>query len=212
MKAYIFDMDGTLLDSTGLWGKIDVLFLSKRGIDVPPDYARAIAALSFNEAAEYTIERFSLQERVPDILDEWRSMAEYAYANTISMKPHAREYLAELKKRGAKLAVATSMTTTLCSLSLARHGITDWFDAICTADEVPHGKSHPDIFYLAAQKLDVPPSQCVVFEDVPQAIISAKSAKMMVYGVYDKASEEYWDEIVRISDETIRSFREAPLP
>lgn len=62
MKAYIFDLDGTLLDSMGVWLDVDIAFLAKRGINAPADYAVRISAMTFPEAAAYTIERFKLPD------------------------------------------------------------------------------------------------------------------------------------------------------
>ena len=58
-KGAIFDLDGTLLDSMGVWDQVDIDFLSKRGIDVPDDYMTKVAAMQFRQIAEYTIARFS---------------------------------------------------------------------------------------------------------------------------------------------------------
>ena len=212
MKAYIFDLDGTLLDSMNVWERIDAEFLSKRGLDMPPDYINAICPLSFPEAAKYTIERFGLPDRPEELLCEWNGMAEYTYGNTVPLKPYAREYLSALKKRGAKLAVATSLPAALYEPALWNHGIMDLFDTICSTDEVKFGKTRPDVFLLAAEKLGAEPETCVVFEDVLQAVISAKRAGMKVYGVYDKSSDDQWERIKKAADGFIYDFKDAPLP
>ena len=75
IKGAIFDLDGTLLDSMWVWNQVDIDFLGKRGFDVPPDYPKAIAAMSFHETAEYTIKRFDLKEKVKDVIAEERYAA-----------------------------------------------------------------------------------------------------------------------------------------
>ncbi|MDR1133155.1 MAG: HAD family phosphatase, partial [Synergistaceae bacterium] len=212
VKAYIFDLDGTLLDSTGLWERIDADFLSKRGIPAPEDYAPAVAAMSFREGAEYTIARFNLPDTADALCREWYGMALYAYGHTVRLKPNVREYLAALKSRGMKLGVATSSTFQLYDAALRNLGILSFFDAICSADEVEYGKSRPDIFILAAKKLGVSPSDCVVFEDVLRAVQSAKSAGMTVYGVYDEASKADWERIKATADGAFADFKDAPPP
>lgn len=212
MRAYIFDLDGTLLDSMGLWEQIDIDFLTRRGFEVPPDYLAAICSRSFPEAAAYTIERFGLPDGVEALLAEWNGMAEHAYGHTVPMKPHAKWYLQALRERGAKLAVATSLPRALYGPVLRQHGIEAYFDVICSTDEVAYGKTRPDVFLLTAEKLGLPPAGCVLFEDILQAVKSGKAAGMTVYGVYDEASKDDWDEIVKTADGVLYNFKDAPLP
>jgi haloacid dehalogenase superfamily, subfamily IA, variant 3 with third motif having DD or ED len=210
-KAYIFDLDGTLLDSMGVWGQIDSDFLAKRGIAVPPDYMEAIAPLTFQETAAYTINRFALPDSVEDLMREWNEMAAYAYGNTVQMKPHAKEYLVKLRKHGVKLAIATSLSAELCAPVLRSNGIDNFFEVICRTDEAGHGKSRPDVFLLTAKKTGVPPEDCLVFEDILAAVKSAKSAGMSVCAVYDKASESDWEQIKATADYAIVDFQDAPI-
>ncbi|MCL2036984.1 MAG: HAD family phosphatase [Oscillospiraceae bacterium] len=210
-KACIFDLDGTLLDSMNVWLQIDVDFLKKRGFEVSPDYTAIVSSMNFPEAAAYTKERFALADDVSDIMREWNDMAAYAYANTVKMKPGAKEYLAALKERGAKLAIVTSSVPDLFEPTLRNHGILDWFDVICISEEVGCGKSRPDIFLLAAQKLGVKPSDCIVFEDIIEAVKSAKSIGMTVCGVYDEASHGDWAEIKSHADFTLTDFTDGIL-
>jgi beta-phosphoglucomutase-like phosphatase (HAD superfamily) len=211
-KAYIFDLDGTLLDSMGVWGEIDIDFLGKRGIAVPPDYMEAISSMTFLETAVYTIKRFALRDSVDGLMREWNDMAAYAYGHTVKMKPHAKEYLITLRECGVKLAVATSLFPGLCGPVLRNNGIDTFFHAICNTDEAGQGKSHPDVFLLAAQKTGVSPENCLVFEDILAAVQSAKSAGMDVCAVYDKVSANDWEKIKAAADYAIDDFCDAPLP
>lgn len=212
MNAYIFDLDGTLFDSSGIWTKLDLDFLEKRGLPALPEYLEAISSMSFPEAATYTIEFFSLPDQVPDLLQEWNAMAAHAYKHKVTLKDGALAYIKALKTRGAKMAVATSLPKALYGPTLENLGIAACFDAICTTFDVDHGKSRPDIFYLAAQKLGVPASNCIVLEDELHAIKSAKRAGMLAYAIYDEASKRHWDEICRTADAVFYHFREIPLP
>jgi len=207
-KAYIFDLDGTLLDSMGVWGQVDSDFLAKRGIAVPPDYMDAISSMTFHETAAYTIKRFSLTDNIEDLMREWNDMAAYAYAHTVRMKPHAKEFLITLRDSGAKLAIATSLSAELCAPVLRNNGIDNFFDVICRTDDVGHGKSHPDVFLLTAQKIGIPPQDCLVFEDILSAVKSAKSAGFCVCAVYDKTSENDWEQIKAEADYSIVDFHE----
>lgn len=212
MKAYIFDLDGTLLDSTGLWAQIDIDFLAKRGIAVPPDYADAVACCSFAEAAAYTVQRFGLPESTEALQEEWLQMAAEAYSSSVPLKPGARAYLDALRAAGAKMAVATSLSPSLYGLAMHHLNIAAYFDVICSSHEVEGGKTRPDVFLLAARRLGAAPEECIVFEDVPQAVQSAKAAGMQVYAVLDEASRPHWDYLRSVADGALTDFTEAPLP
>lgn len=211
-EAAIFDLDGTLLNSMEVWEYIDISFLQKRGLPVPPNYVTEICARSFEEAAQYTIDLFDLSESIDDIISEWNEMAVYEYANSVKLNSGAHDYLIQLRSRGIKLAVATGLPERLFRPCLANNDVLGLFDVLCSTDEVMRGKEYPDVFLLASQRLGTPPSRCIVFDDVLPAIKSAKQAGMFVCGVYDKYSAHNRAEIERIADAYIFSFKTALLP
>jgi len=210
-KAYIFDLDGTLFDSMGVWKQVDNDFLAKRGIAIPSDYMPAISSMTFHEIAVYTIKRFSLPDSVESLMREWNDMAAYAYGSTVRMKPYAKEYLMALRERGAKLAIATTLSAELRGPALRNNGIDNFFHVICNTDEAGYGKSRPDVFLLAAKRVGAAPGDCLVFDDILAAVKSAKSVGMSVCAVYDKTSANDWEEIKKAADYAIDDFRNAPL-
>ncbi len=183
--AAIFDLDGTLLDSVGIWAQIDRDFLGSYGLDVPEDYMSAVMSMSFRQTAEYTIHRFHLPETPEALMKKWQDMAAYAYAHTVTLKPGARELLQMLQKEDVQLAVATASSRDLFIPCLKNNDILSFFDALATTDEVGVGKNSPQVYLLASQKLETPPERCLVFEDVYSCALSAQSAGMTVFGVYD---------------------------
>ena len=112
-NAAIFDLDGTILDSMDVWEHIDIQFLKKRNLPVPENYVTEICARSFEEAAQYTIDLFGLQETVEGIIEEWNNMAVEEYSNHVGLLPHALDYLLRLKEHGIKLASWKSRTARL---------------------------------------------------------------------------------------------------
>lgn len=206
IKGAIFDLDGTLLDSTGLWEDIDRRFLAKRGISLPSDYSDAVSGMEFSEAAEYTVKRFGLKDTSEELLREWSELAEYAYARELKLKPFVKEYLELLAENGVKMGVATSSSREACVSALINNRIIDCFEVVLTTDEAGAGKEKPDIYLKASERLGVKPEECAVFEDILPAILSAKSAGFVTVGVYDAASEKYCLEILKVTDIFIDDF------
>ena len=212
MKAAIFDLDGTLLDSMWVWSKVDFDFLGKRGIDPPEDYVENISSLNFREAAAYTVERFSLGDSVEEVMQEWYDLAKVEYSSSVKMKEGALDYLLALKDAGVKLAVATSLPPVLHVPALKNNGILHLFDAVCCTDEVERGKRFPDVYYLAMRRIQEDPESCVIFEDIPPAVKSAKLTGARVCAVFDEASALWWKEMSDAADMLIYDYRTAPLP
>lgn len=207
-KNAIFDLDGTLLDSLGAWPEIDLRFLEKRGIPLPPDYPQAIKHMHFSEAADYTISRFSLRERAEDIVAEWLSMVKDFYAHEVKLKAFVKEYLQTLRAAGIKMAIATSSRRELFEPALKRLGVEEYFTTSVTAEEAGRGKSYPDIYLEAARRIHAEPKDCAVFEDVITAVKTAHGAGFYTVAVSDGASKNEEQELRKYSDYFLQSFAE----
>ena len=210
-RGAIFDLDGTLLDSMGVWDEIDVAFLSRRGFAVPEDYAQVIIPLSFRETAVYTIERFGLAETPEAVMAEWTRMAEEAYAFRVEPKPYAAELLRRWKARGVKLAVATASHEALFVPALRRAGLYECFDAVTTLAEVARGKGFPDIYQRTAEKLALPPRDCLVLEDILAGIRGARAGGFQTAAVADPSNRRDQEALAREADAFLSDFSEALL-
>lgn len=211
IKGAIFDLDGTLLDSMDVWKNIDLEFLGKRGLEIPVDYMQAVSAKSFNECAEYTIKRFSLPETPEMLMREWNDMAIGHYTDSVQPFPYVKEYLCELKSRHIKMAVATSLKHAFVEPCLKRNGMSEFFDSVCSVDDVGVGKESPAVFEYAAKQLGLDLSECIIFDDALSAIKAAKQTEAKVVGVYEKHSAYLKESIRSIADMYISDFKKAPV-
>lgn len=208
IEGAIFDLDGTLLDSSWVWEKVDKKFLGDRGFQVPDDYVDEISPLGAERAAVYTIERFGLNEDKDDIVREWIEMAKKEYATEVVCKPYAKEFLEELHKLNIKMAVATSSDRELFMKTLEREGILKYFQKIVTVDEVERGKGYPDIYEEAARRIKVNPHKCLVFEDILAGVTGASLGEFNVVAVFDEKSKHNWEKIKSISKYSIDDYKE----
>ena len=196
IEGAVFDLDGTLLDSSWVWEKVDEKFLGDRGFQVPDDYVD-------ERAAVYTIERFGLNEDKDDIVREWIEMAKKEYATEVVCKPYAKEFLEELHKLNIKMAVATSSDRELFMKTLEREGILKYFQKI-----VERGKGYPDIYEEAARRIKVNPHKCLVFEDILAGVTGASLGEFNVVAVFDEKSKHNWEKIKSISKYSINDYKE----
>lgn len=208
IEGAVFDLDGTLLDSSWVWEKVDEKFLGDRGFQVPDDYVDEISPLGAERAAVYTIERFGLNEDKDDIVREWIEMAKKEYVTEVVCRPYAKEFLEELHKLNIKMAVATSSDRELFMKTLEREGILKYFQKIVTVDEVERGKGYPDIYEEAARRIKVNPHKCLVFEDILAGVTGASLGEFNVVAVFDEKSKHNWEKIKSISKYSINDYKE----
>lgn len=208
IKGAIFDLDGTLVDSMWVWNKIDIDYLTSKGHKMPDNLKEEISHLSFNQTAMYFKERFNIEDPLEQILKDWHDMAFNEYAHNVKLKAGVKEFLDKLKCNNIKIALATSNSTVLLEACLKNNGIFEYFDSITTTDEVKNGKNCPDVYLLAASKLDISPSNCIVFEDIVPAVKGAKKANMKVVAVYDEVSSCDKNTLSELSDRYINNYLE----
>ncbi len=205
-KGIIFDLDGTLVESNGVWSQIDIDFLGKRGFAVPHDYGKVVSAMDFQTAAVYTKERFGLEESTEAIAKEWRDMAIWHYTNDIKAVRGAPQFVRSLKEKGVKLALATASSKELYEPVLKRHGIYDCFDFFATTEQVERGKGFPDIYLFAAEGIGVKPEECAVLEDIIEAIRAAKQGGFTVFARQHEHYKNDHSEMSQTADMTFSDY------
>lgn len=206
IKAVLFDLDGTLVDSMSMWKGIDIQFLGRYGLTVPDDLQKAIEGMSFCETAEYFSKRFPIPATPEEMMDIWNQMAMDAYANTVPMKPGALEFLAYLKTKGIRMGIVTSNSPELLNACLQGKGIAHYFDTFVDGKQITKGKPAPDGYLLGAERIGVAPENCLVVEDIPFGIMAGNQAGMTTWAIEDAYSEHLYEEKKRLADGMISSY------
>ncbi len=206
IKAVIFDMDGSLVDSMWIWKQIDIDYLGRFGHKLPETLQSEIEGMSFLETAIYMKKRFNIPQEIEEMIADWNHMAWDKYENEVFLKPGVAEFLKECQKRGIKLGIASSNSRELVENVIRSRGLQDVFGYIMTGSDNVKGKPAPDIYLRAAEGLGVKPEFCLVFEDIVQGILAGKSAGMRVCAVEDLYSVHQREEKRKLADYYIEDY------
>ena len=178
MKALLFDLDGTLIDSMPLHHEAWVEWHARRGVTMVADsFFAATAGRSNAEILADMFPQHSVDEHVAMADDKEAIYREFA-TRSLALIAGAQRFIEEARAAGLKLAVCTASTLPNMALAFERHGIDTWVDTITSPADGLRGKPHPDIFLEAARRLGIAPRDCVVFEDAPLGIEGARRAGM----------------------------------
>lgn len=208
IKACLFDMDGTIVDSMWVWRQIDIDYLKKYGFEVPEGMSKDFEGASMRDVARYFKTRFNIEDEIDEIVEEWNDMAIFQYTHKVTLKPHAKEFLMFLKDKGIKIGLYTSNSLVLAEATLKAHGIYDYFDYITAGCDEIKGKPAPDGYIYTADKLNVSPNECLVFEDLVMGIIAGKEAKMRTCAIKDDYSDYQENEKKELADYFIEDYYE----
>lgn len=208
-QCAIFDLDGTLINSTGIWSRVDDEFFGRRNLTMPKQFPHEIKTHTLYSGAVYLINELGLTDTPESIVDEWQSAAKKAYDTEVTLKPFAKEFLHMLKHEyGYAIGLATSNNQVVYEECLKRNGIFEYFDSFTHADEVLRRKGYPDIYELSAGRMNVDRDKCIVFEDVVAAVKGAKMGDFFTVAVEDEASVADRNEIMDTADVYITSYKE----
>ena len=190
IRGSIFDLDGVLLDSMGIWEDLGARYLRRLHITPESGLNEALFPMSMEQGAAYLKAHYPLQQSEAEICGGIARMLKDYYAQEVPAKPGAAALLAFLVERGVSMAAATSSPREHVTAALDRLGLLPYLKAVFTTGEVGVSKHEPAIYHLAAERLGTAPEETLVFEDSLYALKTARAAGYCTVGVFDAHGEE----------------------
>ncbi|MGB0944783.1 MAG: hexitol phosphatase HxpB [Marinomonas sp.] len=191
ITAAIFDMDGLLFDSEPLWQEAEYQVFSRLGVRVTPELSAITAAMTTKEVTEFWYQQHPWQgDSLASVEQAVIDQVERLIKQKGEAKPGVKEILNFCKEQGLKIGLATNSPYQLIPVILDALKVRHYFDVITSSDQVEKGKPAPDVYLKTAQRLNVEPKQCMVFEDSPSGLAAGVAADMKVIVVPQK---EHYD-------------------
>ncbi|XCB29834.1 HAD family phosphatase [Arcanobacterium hippocoleae] len=208
IKAAIFDMDGTLIDTMPVWRGAGANYLRRLGVDVDPHLGARFFEMTVGEAAETIREEFNVDLSVAEIEHGIFTEVERSYREEAPFKPGAIGFVQALADAGVPMCIVSSGSQPLISAALERAGIRKYFTEIFGAAQTGIDKRQPTMFMQAAELMGVEPFHTWVFEDALYAVRVVKPFGFRTVGISDELSagtahslaaeaDLYWEEYPR---------------
>ncbi len=207
MKTYLFDFDGTLVDSMPAFSKTMLGILDRNGILYGPDLIRNITPLGVVESARYFI-GLGVKKSERELIEEMAKELLSAYVHSIPAKENVKETLEDLKKRGYSLNVLTASPHISLDPCLKRLGLWSLFDNVWSCDDFSTSKSDPELYRKVADELGNKPEEILFLDDNYHANETAKRAGMITCGVFDESSAEAEEDLRALCHYYVRDFSE----
>ena len=205
MSTYLFDFDGTLVDSMPTYISVMLSVLKENNIAYDQSIIKTVTPLGYNGTALY-YKTLGVSSSVEEIVAKFNERALKEYRENIEAKKNVVNSLRELKKSGAGLNILTASPHSMLDPCLMRLGIFDLFDNVWSCDDFHTTKADPKIYKLVAERLCVNVEDILFLDDNLNADMTAKEAGMRVCGVFDPSSEEYAEEMKALCDMYICDF------
>ena len=207
-QYYLFDFDGTLVDSMPYLTQADMNVLHRHKVKYPENVMDIVIPLGVPGTADYFINDLKMDGTKEEIIEEFNRELTFMYENKICVKDGIIKNLERLKKDGAVFGILTASPHKWIEPCMKRNGMDGFFDYVFSCEDFNMTKSNPQIFKLATDKMGQDIKDVIFIDDNINAVKSAKKSGIITYGVYDYASKNLIEEFKKVCDKYIMSFDE----
>lgn len=210
VKAAIFDMDGTILDSSEMWDTVAENVIMAWGYVPKPSIREDVLPLGFLDMAPFLKKDYNMSESIDEINDAIAQRTTNYYTKEAQLKPGALELLQTMKAKGMKIALLTATSHIYAEPAMRLVGAWDLFDAAISCAEIGYTKFGPEPFRVALERLGTTVDETWVFEDALYAVSTAKGMGMRVCAIADSAAAFQWEDIRKTADCCMDTFCQWP--
>lgn len=211
MQGALFDCDGTLLDSLGVWRGLEDVLSREAHVSMTPELRAHFVRLTVGEIASYIHEQFeygTCAQDVQDIIDEY--MLDF-YRTKVTLLPGVGDFLEECARASVRMSVVSSSTPAYLQAGLSHTGILSYFDAVVSVDDVGASKREPLVFDHARSLLGTPVEHTWGFEDSLYALETLRQAGYPTVGLFDASEGITFDQLKERATVAVHSFTELSL-
>ncbi len=207
MKAIIFDLDGTLVDSMYYWRNLTRSFLKSKNLPLSHNLENALTTMTLRDSLLYLKEYYNLEESFESLFEYFQKTVIDFYTNKVIPKKHALEILEKFSKKYI-LVIGTSTADEYANIIIKKYNIDKYVKKIFTSKNLSHSKEDPEFFEKIAENLNLKPEEIYLVDDSVLALRCAKSVGIKTIGIYDENSKSTWEDIVKENDFSIKSLDE----
>lgn len=195
IKAAVFDLDGTLVNSLTFWEyawpRFGEQYLGNPNFYPSAEDDKAIRTMTMLQCWEYIAKRYGFPKSAEELTEETNALCETYYREVVDIKDGTIELLELLKAKGIKMCIASATAKYLVESVVKRLGLDKYMETVISCADIGKGKDQPDVFVAAAEYLGAGVSETCVFEDSALAVTTAKKAGFYTVGIYDKYNYDH---------------------
>lgn len=207
-KTYMFDLDGTLIDSVPSIKNALSKFFKSQHSTLNDEMFNILLPMGYERTSRYLVDILRLKISAQEVCDTIYNYLLEEYSTTISFKPFAIEFLQKLRKDGSKVVILSQSPHGIIEACLKNNGATWLFDAVLCAEDFGTDKSDPVFFEKALEVLGEEVSNVIYFEDSCVAINTAVTMGFEVYAIKDLQDQETFDTIRSLTSKIVYSYKD----